>query len=241
MSEFESTVNQLVEGRRLTPLQVAVLRAAEGGASGRELQDAYVSAGGTDDSMAMLMIYHRLGDWAKIPGAERMNWESGRYQTPLGLLTRMGTPRHYVYLLTDKGREALRSYDEGGDIYVGGNEPLPSILQAAVLWAAMTGATRGELLNAYVKAGGTRNDMSLASMFPKISDWIPDAKTSRWKRPVKSWGWLTRRGKLGSYIYWTTEKGKEAYRRFIEDRGISLGSVLTKSRLKRSSYERYPW
>lgn len=100
MKSFESEVKSICENREFAP-QAAILRAALKGETWKDLEAAYKAAGGRWGTVSFLSLLYVLGDWqdSMIPN--------------VGFLTRFGEKHHYIYMTTEKGKEALRLYDEG--------------------------------------------------------------------------------------------------------------------------------
>lgn len=199
MSQFESAVDLICEDRRLQPLEAALLRACVKGETLDDLQPVFWKYGGKGDNWNLSSELYHLGDWGYVSPSFPRYPKSGKYKPSLGYLSKIeGDPD--IYIITDKGREALQKFDQHRAMIQSMTDAPVSVLQAVVLRTAWKGATRGELLQAYAKAGGKNSDIAFSSMFPKISDWWANKSTEYWRKPVKAMGWLTRIGEPGSYV-----------------------------------------
>lgn len=100
MSSFESSVDRLCEDKMIRPVQAAILRACIPGEVWEDLWDIFGGYGmGYYNQFTNLL--DRLGDWAFKVG----HWAG------LGYLTRIETEDDYLYLTTERGKEALQRYD----------------------------------------------------------------------------------------------------------------------------------
>lgn len=106
MGPFESAVNASYFSQDLHPEEAAVLRAATKFEEYDELLQAFVNAGGDDGHYSFCNVLDRLGNW----------YDYFLARPTMGYLTRIGGNdtwnRNCLYKTTEKGREALRSYEE---------------------------------------------------------------------------------------------------------------------------------